>query len=276
VVPGKRVNFNIFHVGYPVREVIPRIYIWAETRLSRGFRDYLSDIGVPEWETDALCEAAGRLCYRSWIPWDELRPLASNRNVGKVREGNESYIRNILKNGYGSILEHVYVSVLFRDVSRVMANELIRHRAGMSYSQESLRYVRAGSLGVWMPRSARALGEAVVENFIGAVEMIERLGAEFSELVNIDNETDFARKKVKTSLIRRLFPQGMATTILATGNLRAWRHIINMRCDESAEEEMHVTIGPLARTLKEMYPSCFHDMQLNEYGRWEFRINQKV
>jgi thymidylate synthase (FAD) len=168
------------------------------------------------------------------------------------------------------------VSVLLRDVSRVLTHELVRHRAGMAYSQESLRFVRAGSLGIWIPTSVRALGAAIVENFIGAVMTIERLGAEFTDLVNIDEETDFARKKVLTSLIRRLLPQGMATSILATGNLRAWRHIINMRCDEAAEEEMHVTIGPLARTLKDMYPSCFQDMELNEGGRWEFRINRKV
>ena len=122
-----------------MREVEPRVYLVAETRLTDGLFDYLQDIGNPDWETDApsdgeeLVEAAGRMCYRSWQPYDPEKPDCSNPNVTRVREGNEKYIGNILKSGHGSVLEHVNLTFICSNISRVFTHELTRHRAGCAY-----------------------------------------------------------------------------------------------------------------------------------------------
>ncbi|KKK63349.1 hypothetical protein LCGC14_2995190, partial [marine sediment metagenome] len=74
-----------------------------------------------------------------------------NRNLTRVREGNQPHIKNILDSGHGSVLEHASATFAFRNVSRVFTHEIVRHRAGWAFSQESLRYVRADELGYWLP-----------------------------------------------------------------------------------------------------------------------------
>ena len=119
----------------------PTVYLVAKTQLCEGIDEYLEDIGDPDWDSDQpgvsdgelLVEAAGRMCYRSWQAYDPEKPLATNPNVTKVRKGNKPYIGNVLDSRHGSILEHVNASFIFRDVSRVLTHELVRHRAGMAY-----------------------------------------------------------------------------------------------------------------------------------------------
>lgn len=266
-----------------MRQVEPKVYVWAQTMMHPEFREFLSDIGIPDWFAnsdaesvgDILIEAAGRLCYRSWIPWDESRPEASNPNLSRVREGNAAYVGNLLKQGHGSVFEHINVSVLFRDVSRVFTHELVRHRAGMGYSQESLRFVRAHNLGIWIPPSVQGMPGDVAGVFTNLVSRIEEFAAAFAAKVGLDDATDFRVKKTLTSLVRRLLPQGMATNILATGNLRAWRHVLCMRGDKpSVEEEMLVVMDQLGPKLKAMYPAAFSDVTRTDDG-WRM-ANRKV
>ena len=166
----------------------PTVYLVAETKLVQsGLDKYLSDIGDPEWhlapdvsDGENLIEAAGRMCYRSWQAYDPEKPLATNPNVTRVREGNRLYIGNVLKSGHGSILEHVEVSFILRDVSRVLTHELVRHRAGMGYSQESLRYVRLDDLSFWIPPFIREnkLALALAERTVDFLESVQNKFAE--------------------------------------------------------------------------------------------------
>lgn len=271
-----------------MREVSPQVFVVGSTHIEPGLNDYLRTIGAigspfgPDWTTDAksdgdkLSEVGGRLCYRSWMPWDELRPDCSNRNVSMVREGNENYLGNVLKSGHGSVFEHVYVNVIFHNVSRVFTHELVRHRAGMGYSQESLRFVRLNDLKVWVPGSLKELGSAAVDLFVETMYFLERSQDRMAAIAKIDGIKNFGLKKQLTSMFRRMAPLGLATTIMATGNVRSWRHVVNMRTDGGAEEEMNFVIPPLADKLKEMVPSCFQDMYKDEDGSYKFRLHSKV
>ena len=145
-----------------MRNVSPQVFLVAKTELGNGLDEYLSTIGSPDWTPDPevsggenLVEAAGKMCYRSWQPHDPAKPDCSNPNVGRVREGNRSYLGNVIRMGHGSILEHVSMSFIAHNVSRVVTHELVRHRAGTAFSQESLRYVRLKDLKIWLPPEAR-------------------------------------------------------------------------------------------------------------------------
>src|SRR3970040_948301 len=138
-----------------MRRVEPKVFLVGETRVvEEGLQAYLEHIGVPDLETDApsdaekVVEVMGRLCYRSFEP-------GLNLNVTKVREGSAAYLGNILKVAHGSVIEHPVINFIFADVSRVFTHELVRHRAGVAISQESLRFVRLDSLGQWLPTVIR-------------------------------------------------------------------------------------------------------------------------
>jgi thymidylate synthase (FAD) len=269
-----------------MREVTPEVFVVGATEALPGMDDYLRTIKAvvgddDDWKTDAasfgdkLTEAAGRLCYRSWMPWNPKKPDASNPNVVAVREGNVVYVGNILKQGHGSVLEHVQVNVIFHNVSRVFTHEIVRHRAGCGFSQESLRFVRLNDIKFWVPGSVRALGGAAVDLIVSTVVFLEGVQLKLAEMAGVDT-LSFSHKKKLTSMFRRVAPIGLATTIMVSANLRAWRHIINMRTAGGAEEEMHLVIPPLARWLKGAYPACFQDMEEQGDGSYKFALAPKV
>jgi thymidylate synthase (FAD) len=260
----------------------PRVYLVGKTEIDLdGMIQYLKAIGEPSWFVDprvsggeSLIEAAGRMCYRSWQPWDPDKPECSNPNVTKVREGNNKYLQNIIKSGHGAVLEHVNLTFIMRDVSRVFTHELVRHRAGMAYSQESLRYVRLSDIRFWMPSVVKQKKEAL-DFFVTVVNLLGEVQAKLAMIFDIDTIKDFATKKMLTSMFRRLAPIGLATSIMVTGNLRAWRHIIKMRTESVAEEEIRLVIGQIAQICKDTYPHAFYDMSQNEGGEWVFE-HEKV
>ena len=263
-----------------MRYVEPKIIRLAQSQLNlAGINALMSAIGAPTWETDAvsdgetLIEIAGRLCYRSFAP-------GLNPNVTKVRDGNAAYIANLLKQKHYSVLEHVHVTYAFLNVSRVFTHELVRHRLS-NFSQESLRYVRLDELGAYWPD---AFAEETIREIVGklsspdatpaqveddVIVMLdqsrhifeeffassERAQRQFAELFCLDDLSDFDLKKRLTSAMRRCAPIGLTTAIIMTTNLRNWRHVIELRASEHAEEEIRKVIGMVADDMRDLYPN---------------------
>ncbi len=262
-----------------MRNIIePKVYLVAKTELlTDNLLSYIADIGNPAWKPgggssggETLIEAAGRICYRSWQEYDPDIPEGTNPNVTRVRGGAAEYIGNLLAHGHGSVLEHVSATFILKDVSRVFTHELVRHRSGMSYSQESLRYVRLDDLGFWFPKALEH-NRAALDKFREVAGFLESVQKELAGIFDIERIKDFKTKKELTSLFRRLAPLGLGTTIMVTGNLRAFRHIIAVRTHESAEEEIRHVVGEIAVILKREYPAVFQDMTKDEAtGAWVF------
>jgi thymidylate synthase (FAD) len=141
-----------------MRSVEPQVFLVARPKVDyEAMAAYLREVGGERWleridrgqlEAQDLAEFAGKICYRSWEP-------GLNPNVRKVRDDQEVYLQNILKQAHGSVLEHVSFSFVLHNVSRVFTHEIARHRPGTAISQESLRYVRLDELPFWFPDWAR-------------------------------------------------------------------------------------------------------------------------
>jgi thymidylate synthase (FAD) len=239
----------------------PKVFLVGETRvIEDGLSAYLAHLGVPEWETDApsdaerLCEVFGRLCYRSFGP-------GLNPNVTRVREGNARYLEHIAEVGHGSVFEHAVVNFIFADVSRVFTHELVRHRAGSAFSQESLRFVRLDKLSAYVPTHIRE-NEEGAEIFVKTYEQLEELQQRLAELYRLDDEKSFDRKKKLTSAFRRMAPIGVATTIGWSCNFRALRHVIERRTDPAAEEEIRLVFGKVFDLMRGRYPNLFADYEV--------------
>lgn len=257
-----------------MRRVTPKVFLVGETAIDGdGIMNYLDHVGggARDWwlnktaeisASELLSEFMGRLCYRSWKP-------GLNANVTKIREGNDVYLDNVLKVKHGSVIEHAVTNWVFADVSRVFTHELVRHRAGAAYSQESLRFVRLTDLGLWLPPEAETdpeLKAIFEENF----RHLEDMQLRMAKYLCIDDEkAQFKDKKVKTSLMRRLAPIGLATTIGASFNFRALRHILTMRTDPGAEVEIRLVMDQVASICKSRYPNLFADFARQPDGTWK-------
>ncbi len=257
-----------------MHRVEPEIFLVGESHINREeLKRYLEAIGALEivtpedgqnnwtlWSSDApdevseIIEVMSRSCYMSF--GSELNP-----NLTKVRSSNKAHLANIVAVNHGSVLEHGWTSWMFHNVSRVFTHELVRHRVGTAISQESLRFVRQDDIGLWIP-SCFADNPAAVAIFQQAWQQSEAIyqaliytasDAEGEEW----NKLSFDKKKEYTSAARRVLPIGLATNIGWSCNIRELRHVIQMRTDPSAEEEIRVVFKKVKELAVDRWPNLF-------------------
>ncbi len=254
-----------------VNETEPKVFLIARPAVNlAGMRDYLADVGGGSWlelregeeqapnAGELLAEFAGRMCYRSWEP-------GLNPNVTRIRTDQQEYFANVMRSYHGSVLEHANYSFAFRQVSRVFTHELVRHRAGSAFSQESLRYVRLTDIGFRIPPALEPLREQV----ISLVEQLEEFQVSAAAQLKLDEDgVPFAVKKEITSALRRLAPIGLSTDIVWTANVRTLRHVIEMRTAPGAEEELRLVFDKVAAAMKAEAPNLFQDFTRQDDGSW--------
>ncbi len=234
-----------------MRNVHPEVFLVARPQLDYdAIAAYLSEIGGSSWlerldkgdlDNDALnlAEFAGRLCYRSWEPG--LNPR--------------------------SVLEHVSFSFALHNVSRVLSHEIVRHRPGTAISQESLRFVRLNDIPFWFPDWARADAE-LMQRATAVLEQLEQFQLWMADHFGLDAEgLPFHEKKHKTSFMRRFAPDGVATGLLWSANIRTLRHTIEARTDPGAEEEIRLLFGKIGELMRAEAPALFGDYTVQD-GAW--------
>ena len=258
-----------------MHETNPSVFLIARPSIDfEGMRGYLRDVGGESWlegrleeaggDTAAvnagelLLEFGGRACYRSWEP-------GLNPNVTKIRTDRTEYFANILRSGHGSVLEHASYSFALRNVSRVTTHELVRHRAGSAFSQESLRYVRLTDIGFRVPPALEPMRERV----LSIVEQLEEFQVDAAKELGVEEDgVPFHVKKEVTSALRRLAPIGLSTDIVWTANIRTLRHVIEMRTADSAEEELRLVFDQIAQLMRAEAPNLFQDFARSKDGSW--------
>lgn len=229
---------------------------WLDRMSQDGVHGRESKGGISDAE--ALVEFAGRGCYKSW-------DVGLNPNVTRVRTDSAEYLGNVLNVAHGSVVEHSNFTFVFQDVSRVFTHELVRHRAGVAISQESLRYVRLTDLGLRIPPILEGHTDAIVD----IVERLEDFQVDMAEKFGLDDDNvPFAIKKEVTSALRRLAPMGLSTMMTWSANVRTLRFVIELRTAKSAEEEIRIVFDRVARIMKEKCPLLFQDFECNADGEW--------
>ena len=253
-----------------MKETTPQIELIARPSVDLGALErYLKTVGGDSWlqmrreqdeginDGQLLVEAAGRACYRSWT--EGLNP-----NVTRIRRDQKKYFLNLLRSGHGSVLEHANYSFIIWDVSRVFTHELVRHRAGSAFSQESLRFVRIKDLPFRIPESL----EPLRTNIVSILETLEEFQVSAAEHFGLDEQgVNFHTKKEITSALRRLAPEGMSTMIIWTANIRTLRHVIQARTDRGAEEELRIVFNKIGEIMRQEAPLLFGDYVVED-GAW--------
>jgi thymidylate synthase (FAD) len=260
-----------------------KIYRIAETKVNRPVaREWLKDLGAEEYPFPApsqvtdqalLVSLAGKRCYKSF-------EVGLNPNITRIRESYADYFENILSSGHGSVLEHSTYTYAIENVSRVFSAEMNRHRAGWAISEGSLRFIRFDeNIPYWLPDSIKPkagddpdLEERKAKTrdaFYRAFAHQEKIYAELIDIWEMnDTNKNFSYKKKITSCLRRIVGLGVSTGGVWTGNVRALRHVITMRCSPVAEEEMIHVFSRIAADIARDDPLLFGDFQQDEDGFW--------
>ena len=175
-------------------------------------------------------ERIGRVCYKS-----EHRITSSSA---------APFVRNIITKGHESVLEHISITVRFV-TDRAIANELVRHRIA-AYSQESTRYC----------------------NYKDKIEFIYPKNVSDGQLQLIMQACAYAESTYQALLAngatpeiaRDVLPLCTKTELIATYNLREWRHILRLRTDKAAHPKMRELMQTLLQFFQGLVPIIFDDI----------------
>ena len=171
-------------------------------------------------------EKRGRICYKSE---DRITP-----------DSARGFIRNIIRRGHESVLEHEKVTVIII-CDRGVTHEIVRHRIG-DYSQESTRYCKYNEgIGVIDPFFF-IYEEKKYAVWFRAMAACEKAYMELLELGASPQEA------------RSVLPNSLKTEIAVTYNLRQWRHFFKLRTAKAAHPQMREITIPLLEEFKKLIP----------------------
>ena len=199
---------------------------------------------------ERLAEFAGRLCYMS--------------QKNPANRATRDYLENIKKQGHGSVLEHANYSLLLEGVSRSLTHELVRHRAGFSYSQLSQRYVDESQANFVVPPAI--VGDEALEKEWRAqideaqrcyVRLVEQLMERYGWVGD-----KVHRRKMAREAARGVLPNSTETKIVVTANARAWRTMLELRSSEGAELEIRRCAVAMLKLLSKETPGFFSDFEI--------------
>lgn len=235
-----------------------------------GNEEFIYETSHSPSSIDTLCSMYAKLCYSSLTE-------GKNANIQSVRSIPDN-IRSTLAHGHGSVFEHVMLNFVTIGCSRVFTHELIRHRVGTAYSQQSGRYVRSTDLE--LVADPLITSEPDVEKTLVAhlheVQKLYRRLEMYYGLVPPDEEykasgafyhapvKDMKRKKMLTSLLRRILPEGRANQMGWSINIRALRHTLMVRTSRHAEWEIRCIFNQVWKIVYARWPSMFQDAEAQE------------
>ncbi len=227
---------------------------------SLGFLGYLDD-DTELTPAARLCKTAGQTCYASFGP-------RRTRNADAQR-----YFDNLSSSGHGSVYEHATFSFLCYGISRSNTHEVIRHRAGTAFSQLSQRFV-SGKVLRFVERPEYRDVPSLHKRFEERIDSLAREYAEVTEELAALQRDGYAplaaqqrtdvRKRVQQTA-RSVLPNETETVLVLTANVRAWRHMIEMRTDPHAESEIRDLYLRIFLCLRRAEPLLFGDYRVESF-----------
>jgi len=183
---------------FPYREIVERYYV-------------------------PLIYTACRTCYSELDP-DEIMARAVDGRVDPAKQ--RELIARVIESGHGSTIEHVVFTFGISGVSRTLSHQLVRHRAGVAFDQQSQRYVKFKGASTMTP--------------VTIAEADEDLRGRFEEHIRggLDLYGDLVEAGVPGEDARFVFPNATRTNLVMTTNLRALIHMSGLRLCTMAQWEI--------------------------------------
>lgn len=233
-----------------------RVVLLASTKMDFAPTGYVWQPSPDVTDPDELAEAAGRLCYLSW-----KRPNPDTAT-------NEGYLANIIAQRHFSVLEHASASFYIDGVTRNFTHELIRHRH-LSFSEVSQRYVDVSDFSWALHPGLVQWLDTDAETDQGREEWLRDIDSTTKEayeriVKDLVEHHGYKRKEARQAA-RHVLPSSTETKIIVSGNLRAWREVLEKRLSPAADAEFREVAQKILAELREIAPNTFQDFDTKDW-----------
>jgi thymidylate synthase (FAD) len=196
--PGRRDLGMKATLLFPDREIVERFYV-------------------------PLIYTACRTCYSELEP-DEIFRRAVAGEIDPLKQ--QKLIQGVIESGHGSTIEHIVFTFGISGVSRTLSHQLVRHRAGVAFDQQSQRYVKFKGASTMLPSTLADGDPDLRRRYEDQIEgSLELYG-------------DLVAAGIPGEDARFVFPNATRTNLVMTANLRALIHMSGLRLCTMAQWEI--------------------------------------
>lgn len=212
---------------------------------------------------ERIIEQFGRVCYQSQHAIKPCNRCEGRQGLvsecslcegtGTDIESANAFVRKIRNNKHLSVLEHVTAgfSVI---TDRGVTHEIVRHRIGCSYSQESTRYC-----GYYIHKESfdgdiRFIKPPELNNVMSGIwtEQMQQAEQAYRALICSGASPQIARS---------VLPNSLKSEIGITLNFTAWMHFLTLRLSPKAHPQMRQIAGMLRDELVNLSPAVFEQFK---------------
>src|SRR6186997_314013 len=170
-----------------------------------------------------LIYTACRTCYSELLPED----IFERATTGQVAtDKQQDLIRRVIESGHGSTIEHIVFTFAISGVTRTLSHQLVRHRAGVAFDQQSQRYLNYKRPSYMVPGSLIDAPEEMRDKFVSEMDDSLQFYGEMLE-AGIPGED-----------ARFVMPNATRTNLIMTANLRSLIHMSGLRLCTMAQWEI--------------------------------------
>ena len=230
-------------------------------------------IQVTQDPIDVMWTAA-RTCYSAKSPiemWEDVEEFYVNPdnvsvdNYKQLEDKHWNLVKKVLDSGHQSIAEHVYFTFAIEGISRACSHQLVRHRAGIVFSQQSQRYVEIKEdldelchLYLELKRDPKDKQDKTVATFEKTEKLLEKyfvdvnpetMEAYLDDLISYKRYIDMGYKPEDA---RKFLPNATKTNITVSVNFRELIHLCNLRLCTRAQKEIRDLFGLIVKEVKDV------------------------
>lgn len=208
------------------------------------------DVNLIDWAHDPLSKLYGafRTCYSQKPSREIWEEIAS----GKIpAEDIRKFVAERLSTGHASPLEQVVFWFGITGVSRALSHQFVRHRIGISFEQQSQRYVRykEDKLDFIMPRTWSRAGAEMEKEYEDLMAHISRT---YQKALDSGIPAEDARF---------VLPNATPTNFQVMVNLAELLHIGDLRLCHRAQWEIRYMVGLMRAEVRRVVPELAAVMQ---------------
>jgi thymidylate synthase (FAD) len=170
----------------------------------------------------------------------------------------KSFIEGLLSREHYGPAEHALAVVSIEGVSRSLMAQFTRHRH-MSFDVQSMRYVDFEDADPIVPETLRDDSQHLSREE-GLVDLDQDVRDKHRERYEelMDELTDFYSDAVEDGVpkedARFAMPLGTPVNMVASGNLRSWMHVLNVRQKADAQWEIRELSNKITEELEDVAP----------------------
>jgi thymidylate synthase (FAD) len=170
-----------------------------------------------------LIYTACRTCYSELMP----QIIFDRATDGRVApEKQQELVRRVIESGHGSTIEHIVFTFAISGVTRTLSHQLVRHRAGLAFDQQSQRYVNYKQPSYMVPGSISDAPDGLHDRFLEDMQG------------SLDLYGEMLAAGVPGEDARFVMPNATRTNLVMTANLRALIHMSGLRLCTMAQWEI--------------------------------------